>query len=86
MLHKDDLLKHKKVLFTTLLVEGKLWQYLADVDIQAQQMFDTLVEQMKKIEGVTENLKAENLMEWVVRMNNIRIRATEIVNHNIIYK
>ena len=49
-------------------------------------MFDTLVERMKVTEGVTEQLKEENQMEWVVRMNNIRIRATEIVNHNIIYK
>ena len=86
MLHKDYILQHKKVLFTTLLTQGKLYQHCAEVEKQAQQMFDTLVEQMKKIECVTENLKAENLMEWVVRMNNIRIRATEIVNHNIIYK
>ena len=48
-------------------------------------MFDTLVEQMKKAEGVTEQLKEENQMEWVARMNNIRSRATEIVNHDIIY-
>lgn len=48
MLHKDYLLKHKKVLFATLLVEGKLWQYLADIDTQAQQIFDTLMEQMKE--------------------------------------
>ena len=48
MLHKDYLLKHKKVLFATLLAEGKLWQYLADVDKQAQEMFDTLAEQMKE--------------------------------------
>ncbi len=86
MMHKDYLLKHKKVLFATLLTEGQLYQHCSEVENQAQQMFDTLVEQMKKIERVTENLKAENLMEWVVRMNNIRIRATEIVNHNIIYK
>ena len=56
MLHKDYLLKHKKVVFATLLAEGKLWQYLADIDTQAQQRFDTFVEQMKEAEGVTEQL------------------------------
>lgn len=84
MLHKDYLLKHKKVVFTTLLAEGKLWQYLSDINTQAQHMFDTLVEQMKVAEVVTEQLKAENQMEWVARMNNIRNRATEIVNSELI--
>lgn len=69
MLHKDYLLQHKKVLFTTLLAEGKLWQYLADVDTQAQQMFDTLVEQMKKAENVTEKLKEENQPEWIQKVS-----------------
>lgn len=85
MLHKDYFLKHKKVVFTTLLVEGKLWQYLADIDAQAQQMFDTLVEQMKESEGVTEELKEENQMEWVCRMQNIEAREREIVYTEIIY-
>ncbi|MBQ8248210.1 MAG: TnpV protein [Lachnospiraceae bacterium] len=86
MLHKDYLLKNKRVLFTTLLTQGKLYQHCAEIEKQATDMFDTLVERMKVTEGVTEQLKEENQMEWVVRMNNIRIRATEIVNHNIIYK
>lgn len=85
MLHKDYLLKHKKILFVTLLAEGKLWQYLADIDTQAQQMFDTLIEQMKVVEGVTEQLKEENQMEWVARMNSICSSATEIITENIIY-
>ena len=85
MLHKDYLLKHKKVLFTILLAQGKLYQHCAEVENQARYMFDTLVDQMKEAEGVTENLKVENQMEWVARMNNIRSRATEIVNHDIIY-
>ena len=85
MLHKDYLLKHKKVTFTTLLTEGKLWQYLADIDTQAQQMIDTLVEQMKISEGVTEQLKEENQMEWIFRMQNIEARAREYVNCNLIY-
>lgn len=86
MLHKDYLLKHKKVLFATLLAEGKLWQYLADIDAQAQQMFDTLVEQMKEPEGVTEQLKEDNQMEWVCRMYNIEERAREIVERDLIYR
>lgn len=60
MLHKDYLLKHKKVLFATLVAEGKLWQYLTDVDTQAEHMFDTLVKQMKEREDVTEQLKEKN--------------------------
>lgn len=85
MLHKEYLLKHKKVVLTTLLAEGKLWQYLADIDTQAQQMFDTLVEQMKESEGVTEQLKEENQMEWVQKTNLINISAREIVENEILY-
>ena len=85
MLHKSFLLKHKKVLFATLLAEGKLWQYLADIDTQAQQMFDTLVEQMKKSEGITEALKEQNQMEWIQRMQSIEARASEIISHDIIF-
>lgn len=85
LLHKDYLFKHKKVIFYTLLAEGKLWQYLADIDNQAQKMFDTLVEQMKESEGVTEKLKEDNQMKWVMCMNNIEIRAIEIINNNLIY-
>lgn len=85
MLHKDYLLKYKKVLFATLLAEGKLWQYLADIDTEAQQMFDMLVEQMKESEGVTEKLKEENQMEWVCCMQNIEARAREIVMTELIY-
>ena len=85
MLHKDYLLRQKKVLFTALLAEGKLWQYLADIDTQAQQMFDTLVEQMKTNEGVTEQLKDENQLKWVCRIQNIEARAKEIVINDIIY-
>ena len=85
MLHKDYLLKHKKVTFATLLAESKLWQYLADIDTQAQQMFELLMEQMKEAEGVTEQLKEENQMEWICRMQNIEARAREIVNSEIIF-
>lgn len=85
MLHKNYLLKHKKVLFTTLLTQGKLYQHCAEVEKQAQQMFDTLVEQMKTAEGITEHLKEENQMDWVQKMNSIQARAREIVNSEIIF-
>ena len=85
MLHKDYLLKHKKVLFTILLTQGKLYQHCAKVENQARKMFDTLVEQTKKAEGVTEQLKEENQFEWVCRMQNIEARASEVVTTELIY-
>ena len=84
LLHKDYLLKNNKVLFTTLIAEGKPWQHLSDIDIQAQQMFDSLVKQMKTTEDLTEQLKEENQMEWVCRVNNICERVTEIVTRKLI--
>ena len=86
MLHKEYLYKNKKVLFTTLLTQGKLYQHCAEVENQAQNMFDTLVEQMKETEGVTEQLKEENQLEWVQRMNNLQQRAREVVLNELIYK
>lgn len=85
MMHKDYLMNHKKTLFITLFSKGKLWQYLADIDTRAQQMFDTLVEQMKESENVTEQLKEENQLEWICRMQNIEARVREIVCKEIIY-
>ena len=85
MLHKDYLLKHKKVLFTTLLTQGKLYQHCAEIENQARNMFDMLVKQMKNAEGVTEQLKDENQIEWVCRMKNIEARAREIVTTELIY-
>ncbi|MBO5333286.1 MAG: TnpV protein [Clostridia bacterium] len=86
MLHKDYLFKHNKVLFTTLLTQGKLYQHCAEVEKQARNIFDTLVEQMKKAKGVTEQLKAENQMMWVNKLNNIQSQAREIVCNELIYK
>ena len=86
MMHKDYLLKHKKVLFTTLLTQGKLYQHCADVEKQAKDMFDTLVAQMKEAEGVIEELKEQDQWEWLQRMGNIQQRATEVVNNEIIFK
>ena len=85
MLYKDYLNKKKKVVFSTLLAEGKLYQHCAEVEKQAQDMFDALVEQMKESEAVTEQLKEENQMEWVCRMLNIEARAREIVTTELIY-
>lgn len=86
MMHKDYLQKHRSVVFTTLLAEGKLWQHLKDIDAQAREMFDTLVEQMKEREGVTEQLKEENQMLWVQMMNILQNRANEIVCKDLIFK
>ena len=86
MMHKTYLEKHKKVLFSTLLIQGKLYQHCAEIEKQARDMYDTLVEQMKEAEGVTEQLKEENQMEWVQRMNNIQQQAKEIVLDELIYK
>ena len=85
MLYKDHLFKHKKVLFTTLLTKGKLYQHCAEVEKQAQHMFDSLVELMKEIEGVTEKLKADSPMEWVCRMQNIEASAREMINIKLIF-
>ena len=85
MMHKNYLEKHKKVFFSLLLSQGKLYQHCAEVENQARDMFDTLVEQMKESEGVTEQLKEGNQMEWVYRMQNIEARASEVVTTELIY-
>ena len=85
MMYKDYLQKHNPVLFTTLLTQGKLYQHCAEIDTQAQQMFTTLVEQMTKTENITEQLKAQNQLEWVQRMNSVQERASEIVCNELIY-
>ena len=85
MLHKDYLFKYKKVLFTTLLTQGKLYQHCAEVENQARDMFDTLIEQMKVAEGVTEQMKEKNQMEWVCRTQNIEARTGEITYNELIF-
>ena len=85
MMHKSYLEKNKKVFFSLLLGQGQLYQHCAEVETQAQDMFDALVEQMKESEAVTEQLKEENQMEWVCRMLNIEARAREIVTTELIY-
>ena len=83
--HLRYIKQHHKVLYTNLLTSGKLNGYLADLDKQAEDMLFRLVKQMAEHEDVTEQLKADKQIEWVARMNNIRCRATEIVNNDIIY-
>ena len=83
--HLRYLKQNRKVLYTNLLTAGKLNEHLAEIDKQAEDMFFRLVKQMAEREGVTEKLKADNQMEWVDRMNNIRSRATEIVNAELIF-
>lgn len=83
--HLRYLKQHRKAFYTNLLTSGKLNSYLADIDKQAEDMFLRLVKQMAEREGVSEQLKADNQIEWVGQMNNIRNRAMEIVNHEVIY-
>ena len=83
--HLRYIKRNRKVLYINLLTSGKLNGYLADIDKQAEDMFSQLVKQMAESEGVSEQLKVDNQMKWVGRMNDIRSRATEIVNHKIIY-
>ncbi|MEY8238474.1 TnpV protein [Lachnospiraceae bacterium 66-29] len=83
--HLDYLKQYRKVTYTNLLTSGRLNTYLADIDRQAQERLEWLVEGMKQAQGITEQLKAENALEWTGRMNNIRACAMEIVNEEIIY-
>mgnify|MGYP003504001146 CR=1 FL=1 len=83
--HLRYIKQNRKVLFLNLLTSGKLNGYLADLDKQAEEMFSRLVKQMAEREGVTEQLKADNQMEWVARMNNIRSSVTEIIIHDVIF-
>lgn len=83
--HLRYIKQYHKIRYTNLLTSGKLNGYLADIDKQAEEMFFRLVKQMAEREGITEKLKADNPTEWVAQMNNIRSRATEIVNNDINY-
>ena len=83
--HLRYIKQNHKVLYLNLLTSGKLNGYLADLDKQADEMFSLLVKQMAESEGVTEQLKADNQMEWVDQMNVIRGRTTEMVNTDLIY-
>lgn len=83
--HLRHLKEHHKIIYTNLLTSGRLNAYLADIDRQAQERFERLIEQMKQAQGITEQLKAENALEWAGRLNNIRACAMEIVEKEMIY-
>lgn len=83
--HERYIKQHHKLLYFNLLTSCKLTAYLADIDEEATEMYDRLVEQISKQEGVTEQLKSDNQILWIKRMNIIRNRATEIVNKDLIY-
>ena len=83
--HLRYLKEYRRVTYTNLLTSGRLNSYLAEMDKQAQERMERLTEDMKRTQGITEQLKAENALEWVGRMNNIRACAREIVEREIIY-
>ena len=84
-LHREYLKQEHPARYSALILTGKLWTYLADLNEQAEERLDLIIEQMKAAEEVTEELKARNQLEWVGRMNNIRSRAEEIINSELIY-
>ncbi len=83
--HLDYLKQYRRITYINLLTSGRLNAYLAEIDRQAQERFERLIEQMKQAQGITEQLKAENALEWIGRMNNIRACTMEIVNTELIY-
>ncbi|MBQ8025219.1 MAG: TnpV protein [Oscillospiraceae bacterium] len=85
MRRRDYLLKNREPIYTSLLLSGKLNAHLEEIDRSASAMFELLIKQYAAREGVTEQLKATDQMEWVRRMNSIRDRVTEVVNHELIY-
>lgn len=84
--HKDYLKQYHKVRYYNILTSGKLNSYLHDIEVRAKKMYDNLVNQLAEKQGITEELKADNQMLWVQRMNNIANQAREFVNEDIIYK
>ena len=85
MMYHEYLRNYKRVTYSGLMLSGKLKEQIEEVDRQAEELFSQLVEQMKQAEDVTEQLKASNQMEWVRRMNNIRNRAEEIVESEVVF-
>lgn len=84
-MHRDYLKEHRPILYNDLILSGQLWTYLADVNEQAQNRLEVIIDQMKASEGVTEELKAADQMAWVGAMNSIRNRAEEIILREMIY-
>lgn len=84
--HRRHLKQNHRIRYYNLLTSEKLYSYLADIEEQAENMFQSIVKSLAEQENVTEKMKAENPIEWVRRMNNIRNRAAEVVNKELIYK
>lgn len=84
-MHRDYLKEHRPILYNDLILSGQLWTYLADLNEQVQERFSLIIEQMKEVESVTEELKASDQMAWVAAMNSIRNRAEETILREIIY-
>lgn len=84
-MHQKYLKENRPGYYSSLLLTGKLWTYLADLDEQAQERLDRIMEQMKAAEGVTEKLKADDQLKWIQRMNSICNRAEEIIREEMIY-
>lgn len=84
-MHRDYLREHKPIQYNCLLLSGELWTYLADLNEQAQDRLERMIDRMKAVEGITEALKASDPMVWVQSMNNIRARAEEIILQELIY-
>ena len=84
-MHREYLREHKPIQYNCLLLSGKLWTYLADLNEQSQARLARVIEQMKAAEGITEALKASDPMAWVQHMNNIRARAEEVTREKLIF-
>ena len=84
-MHREYIKEHNPIRFNDLCLSGELWTYLADLNEQAQNRLELIIEQMKVAEGVTEDMKAANQMAWVGAMNSIRNRAEKIVRNELIY-
>ena len=84
-MHRDYLREHKPIQYNCMLLSGELWTYLADLNLQAQDRLERVIDQMKVAEGITKALKASDPMAWVQHMNNIRARAEEIVRKELIF-
>ena len=85
MMHKNYLEHNKRGLFMLMVTKCTLWPYLSDIDRQANEMYELLIEQMKEVEGVTENMKEQNQLEWVRRVQNIEARVKELICKELIY-
>lgn len=85
-MHRDYLREHNPVMFDDLVLTGRLWTYLANLNEQAENRLQLMIQQMQEAEAVTEALKASNQLAWVQAMNSIRNRAEEIVTHELIYQ